>query len=139
MSASASHLHPIPKPPTLFDMNIMEDSYAFLARFPENDAGTGLAVYVRASSVDNVHVKFTCPCCWTSYKKDGSPRANAKRKTHMHGSCGDTRVRFVHVTPHCDVGRFPKGFNGFYIAITSSTAGSHCVDDSDANRRVIAS
>eukprot|EP00455_Lapot_gusevi_P017018 TRINITY_DN1896_c0_g1_i7.p1 TRINITY_DN1896_c0_g1~~TRINITY_DN1896_c0_g1_i7.p1 ORF type:complete len:177 (-),score=10.66 TRINITY_DN1896_c0_g1_i7:1-531(-) len=58
-------------------------------------------VVVIADSIDNVHFTFTCPFCWSSYKKDGTPRANARHIKHFHGSNNDLSHRREYRAPHC--------------------------------------
>lgn len=48
---------------------------------------------VVADSIDKNHIKFTCPHCFSKYKKNGEPYKRAKNRVHTHGSCGDLSNR----------------------------------------------
>lgn len=67
---------------------------------------------------------FTCPFCYTRYRKDGFPYARAKNLEHHHGLPPEYREN----TPfdlgsrqaHCDSAKpdlnvFPKGLSGFRL------------------------
>lgn len=77
-------------------------------------------VCVHADIVDDVHIRFTCPFCYTRYKKNGHRRANAKRVVHLHGSCGQHHSRLEDRFAHC---LYPQICNFFYIFITPKTKG----------------
>jgi len=64
---------------------------------------------VIATEIDKFNFKYRCPCCYTSYKKDGEPRKNAFNKYHTHGSNGDLSNRIEHRTHH--------GLNPFEVTI----------------------
>jgi len=79
---------------------------------------------VTASSISEITISFVCPFCYTKYKKDKTPCANAKHKIHSHGNNGrdmsnrDDECR----VPHCDKGRFPEDqYNMFEIVIDDTT------------------
>lgn len=73
--------------------------------------------HVIADSINNKTFKFTCPFCYTSYNKDGSPRKNSKRKVHIHGSSGELHNRIETRSPHC----IHKQCLEFVIHITDDT------------------
>ena len=56
---------------------------------------------VHCETIDNIHLTFTCPFCWSSYKKDGTPKKTAKPVIHRHGSNGNFTNRTEHRIPHC--------------------------------------
>lgn len=60
-------------------------------------------VQVYATRVNKTHIHFKCPYCYTSYKKNGEPRATAKQIEHTHGN--DEMVLHVENygtrSPHC--------------------------------------
>ena len=58
-------------------------------------------INVHCESIDKIHICFTCPICWSSYKRDGTPKKTAKRITHRHGSNGDFSNRSEQRIPHC--------------------------------------
>lgn len=66
-------------------------------------------------------VQFACPFCWTSYKKNGIPSANARRVIHQHGygSC----ARRSHRCAHCDSTRGTSPFvrKGYYLCVNKHT------------------
>jgi len=74
-------------------------------------------VYVKAKKVDDTHVDFICPFCYTRYKKNGDPTANARHEEHKHSS-DDRRIQMIHKIKHCDPRRNEKSF---FIGITPST------------------
>jgi hypothetical protein len=55
---------------------------------------------VVACEINEFNIKYKCPYCYTSYKKDGSPRKNAFNKYHIHGSNGDLSNRIETRTHH---------------------------------------
>ena len=65
---------------------------------------------VHATKVDNKRIYFTCPFCWTYYKKDGTPRTTAKRLTHTCGSNNNFNNRTEDRISHCDVRVFKGSF-----------------------------
>jgi hypothetical protein len=56
---------------------------------------------VKASKIDNIHIYYECPYCWSKYKKNGEPYKTAKRITHQHGSCNDFSNRTESRISHC--------------------------------------
>lgn len=48
---------------------------------------------VVADSIDKTHIKFTCPHCFSKYKKNGEPYKRAKNLVHTHGSNNDLSNR----------------------------------------------
>jgi hypothetical protein len=77
-------------------------------------------INVVADSIDTIHIKYTCSKCWTSYKKDKTPRKGAKNIQHQHGSCGDSSNRIESRDSHC--------YNGntlVHIHITDQTKRKH--------------
>jgi hypothetical protein len=76
---------------------------------------------VEANYITKSQFSYTCPFCYTKYKKDGNPYKNAKNKFHYHGSGGELHNRVEHRVPHCDTGRFPKQASEFRIHITDGT------------------
>lgn len=78
---------------------------------------------VNADSIDDIHIFFTCPFCYTQYNSDGRPRSKAKRVVHQHGSGGYRYFRDnEHRVAHCSNAHAE---NGFLIYITPSTIGAH--------------
>ncbi len=74
-------------------------------------------VSVMAVWIDPMQFGYICPNCWTRYKKNGQPHANAKRVQHVHGSCGDLKNRVESRVPHC-----PKSdFDEVVITIDDTT------------------
>jgi hypothetical protein len=66
---------------------------------------------VNAQSINNVHIKFECPYCWSKYKKNGEPTKRAKRINHMHGSNDNLNNRTENRIAHCMNERYNGGFN----------------------------
>jgi len=86
------------------------------------DAGENGAKDVKAAWIDDVHIAFDCPFCWTKYNKDGSPCKDAKPLEHHHGSGGDkTTNRVTHRVAHCGGNPAAVVYNGFNIFITPDT------------------
>ena len=78
-------------------------------------------IEVEANYITKNQFSYTCPFCYTKYKKDGNPYKNANNKFHYHGSGGELHNRIEHRVPHCDTGRFPKQASEFKIHITDGT------------------
>jgi hypothetical protein len=77
-------------------------------------------IKVHANSVDKIHIKFTCPFCWTRYKKNRTPTKLAKRVIHMHGSGNNLDNRTELRLPHCGTMEleYAKKNNNFEFEIT---------------------
>lgn len=74
---------------------------------------------VEAIMVDDHHVKYKCPYCFTKYKKNGQPRMNAKHVLHQHGSNSIKKIGHVFTRgTHC---RDSEGPSSVDIRITQST------------------
>mgnify|MGYP003628070545 FL=1 len=73
---------------------------------------------VEAKKIDSKNIYFTCPYCWSKYKKDGTPTARSKRVIHKHGNNSDLSNRIEHRSPHC-INRTKSG--DFEIHITDNT------------------
>jgi len=71
-----------------------------MATFPYKDDNGEW--HVEASHVNTVQISYRCPFCWSSYKQNGEPSANAKSTVHHHGSCGEVHNRVEHRGSHCD-------------------------------------
>jgi hypothetical protein len=56
---------------------------------------------VKAHKMDNIHIYYECPYCWSKYKKNGEPTKTAKRITHQHGSDNDYSNRTENRISHC--------------------------------------
>lgn len=74
-------------------------------------------VHIVADYVSRKELNFTCPFCWSRYKKDGTPTKTAKKITHYHGSF-TTDNRSYRKFPHCDPKRNDKPFE---IYVTNNT------------------
>ena len=89
-------------------------------------------VDVYADEITDREIRFECPFCYASYKKNGEPRQNGKRLVHMHHSGGDLSNRVTTRNPHCiqnyikNTQNFPKDKSGFRIHVTSSTKRARC-------------
>jgi hypothetical protein len=61
-------------------------------------------IEVRASYVSENTFGFECPFCWSKYKKNGAPCANAKRIIHTHGTGGSIQraIGKNYREPHCN-------------------------------------
>src|SRR5680860_1220377 len=59
-------------------------------------------VHIVANKVSMEDLVFTCPFCWSKYKKDGSPYKNAKRLQHCHGSERCINNRITTRSAHCN-------------------------------------
>lgn len=46
-------------------------------------------------------VSFECSHCFVSYRLDGTPRKNSRRRTHIHGESGDWDGGPTHRWAHC--------------------------------------
>lgn len=99
--------------PTLNDMtNLLPGNYYIW----EKNA------YVNADEINSVHIRFTCPFCYTKYLKSGKPSVTAKYKIHLHGSANNLENRFEDRIAHCVVPEnVPKVILNFMIAITDRT------------------
>ena len=77
---------------------------------------------VRASRMNNVSAYFTCPFCYTNYKKDGEPCKTASHVIHSHGASRDGKNYFGLKTAHCH-DRNPKGIcpRSYIFVITDRT------------------
>jgi hypothetical protein len=76
-----------------------------------------------ATRVDRTHIYYKCPVCFTKYKKNGQPYANAKNVIHKHGSCGDLSNRIEHRAHHRTY-NYPEGrltYNNVCIIIDDTT------------------
>lgn len=73
---------------------------------------------VEALKIDSVHIHFSCPFCYDKYKNDSTPRKNAKKVIHRHGSENKFNNRSEHRIAHC-----PRTiYNGYFdIDITDNT------------------
>jgi hypothetical protein len=71
-------------------------------------------VYLKAYRV-KYQAHFVCPFCYTKYRKDGQPYANAKPTVHYHGICGFNKDGFGDRCTHCQ--RLPAhvGTSGYKI------------------------
>lgn len=84
---------------------------------------------ISALEVNDYHVTYECPFCFTKYNKNGQPSKRAKNHIHQHGNLGNKKIgsHFVRVT-HCyDKGLEKSGelnISGVDIEITSDTIGS---------------
>lgn len=78
-------------------------------------------VDVQTISIDSQVISFECPFCWTKYKKNGQPYANAKPKIHTTGSTGNLENRVEHKGDSCHSGRFPVNHSGFNVHINDAT------------------
>jgi|SRR3989338_1519209 len=79
-------------------------------------------ICVRCYRVDKVHVVFTCPFCWTMYRKNGQPYLRAQRVKHLHGSGGNLKVRSEKPRVRfCPIERFPIKCGQFQIYVTPTT------------------
>ena len=65
---------------------------------------------VHCDTIDKEQLYFTCPNCWSLYKKDGTPKKTARRLIHKHGSNGDLTNRNEQRIPHC-LGKTDFTFN----------------------------
>lgn len=78
--------------------------------------------YVKASREDDKLTYFTCPWCWTKYRKDGTHTVRARRVEHLHGRQG---VGMCHKVAHChktNNGNPPvAAFEGYMICVTAQT------------------
>jgi hypothetical protein len=89
---------------------------------------TNSDIHVVATEIDNIHITFLCPFCYSKYKNDKvTPTKTAKRVYHLHGSGNDLSIRCDGSrSPHCHKGYF--NFNdqnyGFILWITEKTKGS---------------
>tara|TARA_R110001606_G_scaffold262997_1_gene411629 strand:+ start:1455 stop:1691 length:237 start_codon:yes stop_codon:yes gene_type:complete len=63
-----------------------------------------MTLKVYAKYISKEYLIFTCPLCYTKYKKNGEPTKLSKKKNHYHGSCGKTHNRTEHRIGHC-IGR----------------------------------
>lgn len=77
-------------------------------------------IHVIAEEIDNLDIKFTCPFCYTRYKKDGTPTKNAKNSIHTHGSGNNFNNRVEYRTPHCGGANSNPDYE-FAIHITNNT------------------
>lgn len=75
-------------------------------------------INVVADIINKNHIIFTCPFCFSRYKKNGEPYRTATRIRHIHGSSGDLSNRIEHRTAHCDKKINNRDFN---IHITDDT------------------
>lgn len=75
-------------------------------------------IHIVARTVVKNTVTFTCPFCWTEYKRDDTPSKNATKVTHVHGTGGNINNSIYHREPHCDPSH---NTNRFIIYVTSKT------------------
>jgi len=81
-------------------------------------------VYVKARTVDRVHIQYVCSFCFERYNMDGRPRQNAQRAIHWHGSNNNLNERIEERSPHCFPERIPEEYRNHtsvYIGIVSAT------------------
>ena len=79
---------------------------------------------------------FDCPFCFDKYKKDKTPKKNAKHLKHWHGSGGiDMRylkpdeTRVEPRSAHCNSGNFPsEDYSEFKIVCRALPQYSHFLD-----------
>ena len=67
-------------------------------------------VWVKGTKEGN-QIVLLCPFCYSSYEKDGTPRADSTRKEHRHGAAGVEKNVFASRGAHCDKERKQKQFN----------------------------
>ena len=58
-------------------------------------------VHIVADYVSRKELNFTCPFCWSRYKKDGTPTKTAKKITHYQRAPSEAclRARLDHLLP----------------------------------------
>ena len=71
--------------------------------------------YIHGYCQTRTQCSIVCPWCYTSYKRSGSPRKNAKRRMHYHGSAENG---YHHKISHCF--RNPE-IDSYYVVVTDST------------------
>lgn len=59
-------------------------------------------LHIVAEIVSVQQVKYTCPFCWSKYKKDGTPYKNATQLSHCHGSEFNVNNKVHPRSAHCD-------------------------------------
>lgn len=75
-------------------------------------------IHVVADYINRDSLVFTCPFCWSRYKKDGFPTKNAKKGVrHEHQPGPDSNNRIVYRTPHCHHGLYTDYIPDFEFAI----------------------
>lgn len=73
-------------------------------------------IEVHAHTITKEHFYYTCPFCWTKYKKNGEPSERGKQGTHFHGTGEDLSNRRTHRSTHCT-----KSDGGVFITIDDLT------------------
>jgi hypothetical protein len=73
-------------------------------------------IEVHAHTITKKYFYYTCPFCWTRYKKNGEPSLRGKPGTHFHGSGGGLSNRRTHRVNHCT-----KSNRGVFITIDDLT------------------
>ena len=75
---------------------------------------------VQAKEITATSIKYECSFCWSKYKQDGLPAANAKRIVHCHGNTiSDFSNRIEDRRSHCDNPMIEH--NTVFIHITDNT------------------
>lgn len=101
-SAAPVHVFPVHASfPTLLEMESLEVGGAI---YHNN------IIHVAASIVEptgprvecNFLVAFNCPCCWSRYKKDGSPTTNATHPEHTYPTKSCDVGSVYKAEPHCN-------------------------------------
>ena len=75
---------------------------------------------VIASHISKKTIKYTCPNCYSKYKKDGKPYNKAKRLIHKHGSNNNLNNRIEHRSHHKCEGN-SDSYDSVNIHITDAT------------------
>ena len=78
-------------------------------------------LHIVADIVSVQQVKYTCPFCWSKYKKDGNPYKNATRICHCHGSDFSVENKTHHVGAHCDTRGSSRKCDNIRIYVTDKT------------------
>ncbi len=74
-----------------------------------------------ADTIDNIHIRYTCPCCKSKYKLNNEPTMRAKPVIHLHGSNNDMSNRIEHRAHHSNKHWANNDYRGVYIHITDET------------------
>lgn len=78
-------------------------------------------IVVHCDMIDQSHMCFTCPMCFTKYNKNGMPSLRGKSQVHRHGSSNDLSDRIEHRLPHCVLpNNKPRNYS-FKIVIDKNT------------------
>jgi hypothetical protein len=77
------------------------------------------SIEVHAHTITKMQFYYTCPFCWTRYKKNGEPSLKGYPGTHWHGSGGNLTNQRTHRVSHCTKSTEKTG--SVFITIDDST------------------